>query len=258
MTSQRLRTRPCEPTSLATTPFSTRRHFGIQQQVFSPLTTSKLCQALAAETSTKMTMIAMRGCRRPGHSHGSSPFPPPPVPLLPYSRTFRAPTGLQPQASCQMSNNMFADSFTSFDESTFTCFNEAELLETTCTATTSHHSRDIPRSLAVDYRRRSILNQVAVQWSRTWRPRSHSLLQPTSIPSQFWHISACSSTAANTDDPSQVMEHVSRNNPSDREREDRNTGATSKALRWRYQKETQHSLTVHLILSGFHMQSSLS
>lgn len=65
-----------------------------------------------------------------------------------------------------------------------------------------------------------MLNQVVVVvGSKTWRPRSHPLLQPTiSILSQFWHISARSSTAANTENPSQVMEHVSRNNPSDRDK----------------------------------------
>lgn len=42
---------------------------------FSPLTPSKPCQALAAETSTKMTMIAMRGRRRPGTFTWVIPFP---------------------------------------------------------------------------------------------------------------------------------------------------------------------------------------
>ncbi|KAK1779824.1 hypothetical protein QBC45DRAFT_125856 [Copromyces sp. CBS 386.78] len=88
----------------------------------------------------------------------------------------------------------------SFDQSNFTCFSEPELLDE---LSTSHHSRDTPRSLAVDY---------LIRGDKTLEKNSHSLRFPGT------HVSACSSTAVNTDDPSQVMEHVSRNSPYDRDK----------------------------------------
>lgn len=103
----------------------TSKLIDVRHHAFSALLThQKPCQALAAEYLKKMTMIAMRACRRPGTFTWVIPFLPPPVPLLPYSRTSRAPTTSQ-VSNVKQSN---ADPITSFNQSTFTCLSEPELL----------------------------------------------------------------------------------------------------------------------------------
>lgn len=148
----------------------------------------------AAEYNVKMTMIAMRGCRRPGTFTWVIPFPPPPVPLLPYSRFSPEHSGLQPQAKSSVKRCLLTPSQALTNRLSHVSASPTFWKPPAPPVTTP----ETPRSLAVDHGRRSTLETVTA-----------------SLP---WYISACSSTAANTDDPSQVMEHVSQNNPYDRDK----------------------------------------
>ncbi|KAK3399718.1 hypothetical protein B0T20DRAFT_167679 [Sordaria brevicollis] len=182
-------------------------------------TTSKSCQALAAEDDDDR------------HARSSSsraftwviPFPPPPVPLLPYSRTSRAPTGAP--TTSQLSNvkqHVFATLSQASTNGLSHVWKNPNFWKPparpppdTTPETETHQDR-----LAVDYRRRSMLNQVVVEGSKTWRPGSHldvaTHLLVTVTTSTYQHVLRPPPTPM--DDPSQVMEHVSRNNPSDRDK----------------------------------------